>query len=79
MFKSIDISEVIIVIIFIELIIVMILLFHIQSKVRKHEKEINTFALQGKEREKQIESIQKKTNLLENSIFMLEVRRRSRR
>lgn len=79
MFKSIDISEIIILIIFIELIIMMFLLFHIQSKVRKHEKEINTFALQGKEREKQIESIQKKTNLLENSIFMLEVRRRSRK
>lgn len=78
MFKSIDISEIIILIIFIELIIMMFLLFHIQSKVRKHEKEINTFALQGKEREKQIEKILQKTNLLENSIFMQEVRRRGR-
>ena len=78
MFKSIDISEIIILIIFIELIIMMFLLFHIQSKVRKHEKEINTFALQGKEREKQIEKILQKTNLLDNSILMQEVRRRGR-
>lgn len=78
MFGIKDNLYIIIIILFVELIIMMIMLFHIQSKVRKHEKEINTFALQTKEHKRQIDTIQKKTNLLENSIFMLEVRRRNK-
>ena len=53
----------------------MILLFQLQSKAKQNEREISTLTVKSREFEKQLESLQKKTNLLEQSVFMQEVRR----
>ena len=69
-----NITDIIITIIFIEVILIMILLFTLQSKTKQHERDINTLSVKSRECEKQMEAFQKKTNLLEQSIFMQEVR-----
>ena len=74
MFGIKNITDIIITILFIEVILIMILLFQLQSKAKQNEREISTLTVKSREFEKQLESLQKKTNLLEQSIFMQEVR-----
>lgn len=74
MFGINNITDIIITIIFIEVILIMILLFRLQSKTKQHERDINTLSVKSRECEKQMELFQKRTNLLEQSIFMQEVR-----
>ena len=69
-----NITDIIITIIFIEVILIMILLFRLQSKTKQHERDINTLSVKSRECERHMESFQKRTNLLEQSIFMQEVR-----
>lgn len=78
MFEIKGISDIIVIIIFVEFIIMMFLVFRLQSKTKQHEKELNMLSLKSKEQEKQMETFQKKTNLLEESIFMQEVRNAKR-
>ena len=75
MFGIKNITDIIITILFIEVILIMILLFQLQSKAKQNEREISTLTVKSREFEKQLESLQKKTNLLEQSVFMQEVRR----
>ena len=74
MFGINNITDIIITIIFIEVILIMILLFKLQSKTKQHERDINTLSVKSRECERYMESFQKRTNLLEQSIFMQEVR-----
>ena len=69
-----NITDIIITIIFIEVILIMILLFRLQSKTKQHERDINTLSVKSRECERHMESFQKRTSLLEQSIFMQEVR-----
>lgn len=71
-------SMIILLIILCELIIMMVLLFHLQSKTRKMEKEINILSIRVKESEKQNIIFTNRLSLLEKSIFMIEVRERNR-
>ena len=75
MFGIKNITDIIITILFIEVILIMILLFQLQSKAKQNEREISTLTVKSREFEKQLGSLQKKTNLLEQSVFMQEVRR----
>lgn len=75
MFGIKNITDIIITILFIEVILIMFLLFRLQSKAKQHEREINTLTVKSRECEKQLESFQKKTNLLEQCVFMQEVRK----
>lgn len=75
MFGINNITDIIITLLFVEVILIMFLLFRLQSKAKQHEREINTLTAKSTECERQLESFQKKTNLLEQSIFMQEVRR----
>ena len=71
-------SMIILLIILCELIIMMALLFHLQSKARKMEKAINILTIRVKECEKQNIIFTNRLALLEKSIVMLEVRERKR-
>ena len=71
-------SMIILLIILCELIIMMVLLFHLQTKTRKMEKEINILSIRVKESEKQNIIFTNRLSLLEKSIFMIEVRERNR-
>ena len=79
MFEIKGISDIIVIIIFVEFIIMMFLVFRLQSKTKQHEKELNMLSLKNKEQEKQMEAFQKKTNLMEQSIFMQTVRNSKKR
>lgn len=74
MFGINNITDIIIIILFIEVILIMIVLFRLQSKTKQHERDINTLSVKSRECERHMESFQKRTNLLEQSIFMQEVR-----
>ena len=74
MFGINNITDIIIIILFVEVILIMIVLFRLQSKTKQHERDINTLSVKSRECERHMESFQKRTNLLEQSIFMQEVR-----
>ena len=74
MFGINNITDIIIIILFIEVILIMIVLFRLQSKTKQHERDINTLSVKSRECERHMESFQKRTNLLEQSVFMQEVR-----